>query len=207
MTTESSDTDTHLDGLNQRFLDALALRQKHDVDGAAEALRGILRIEPRLAEPRLELARILLDIGQADTAEEETREALRILEGGGQWTDDLPEPVLQSLAWDLLGECIRTQTDSDEMVFGDPAVWAARLGQARDAYRRAAELDPENAHAAWWVERFGDPRSGSSTSVGATASDARTASEDGDGDDPSDEGDPAEGLDDIFAFALDTDPS
>lgn len=198
MTTESSDTDTHLDGLNQRFLEALALREKHDVDGAAEALRGILKVEPRLAEPRLELARILLDIGQADVAEEESREAIRILEGGGQWTDDLPEPVLQSLAWDLLGECIRTQTDSDEMVFGDPAVWVARLGQARDAYRRAAELDPENSHAVWWVERFADPRSGARPTDAAASPDALD-----EGADDAADADPAAGLDDIFAFALD----
>lgn len=204
MTTNSADTDTHLEGLNQRFIDALALREKHDVDGAAEALRGILRIEPRLAEPRLELARILLDIGQFDVAEEETREAIRILEGGGQWTDDLPEPVLQSLAWDLLGECIRSQTDSDEMVFGDPAVWAARLADARDAYRRAAELDPENPHAAWWVERFADPRSGPQAMSKAADDGAESADVD---EEASADGDPAEGLDDIFAFALDPDPA
>jgi tetratricopeptide (TPR) repeat protein len=157
--TEPTPPEAHLDGLGERFEGALALKERRDFDAAAEALRGILRVEPRLAEPRLELARILLDTGQPELAEEEAREAVRILEGGGQWIDVLPEAVVLSLAFDLLGESIRLQADSDEVVFGDPAVWQARLAEAHQAYARAAALDPSNEHAVWWAQRFGDPRS------------------------------------------------
>ena len=139
--------EAHLDGLGERFLLALAAREKGDVDEAAEALRAILRIEPRLPEPQMELARLLLEAGQLDEAEERAREAIQLLESGGQWTDDVPEPVVQSLAWDLLGEILRTQADQDEVVFGDPDAWKALIGEARDAFKRAAALDPDNEHA------------------------------------------------------------
>lgn len=142
--------DAHLDGLGERFYRALDLARDRDLDGAADLLSGILKIEPRLGEPHLELARILAETGQLDEAEAHAREAVRILESGGQWVDDLPEPVLQSLAHGLLGEVLRRRADSDEVVFGDPKSWESLMKEAKAAFARASELDPTNTGAQAW---------------------------------------------------------
>jgi tetratricopeptide (TPR) repeat protein len=147
-----SEPETHLDGMGERLYLALRLREKQEVDKAAEVLRGILKVEPRLAEPRMELARILLDTGQLDEARTQAEEAVRILETGGQWIDDLPENVVLSLGFDLLGEIIRRQADVDEVVFGDPETWRALVQASDAAFGRAAELDPENEHARYWAK-------------------------------------------------------
>ena len=142
--------EAHLDGLGEQLFAALRLREKNQVDKAAEVLRGILKTEPRLAEPRLELERILLDTGQLDEARSQAEEATRILEAGGQWTDEIPENVLSSVAYGLLGEIIRLQADADEVVFGDPDDWRDMLNASEAAFKRAAELDPDNDHAGYW---------------------------------------------------------
>lgn len=146
---------THLDGLDQRFLAALAARRQGDLDSAAELLLSILKVEPRLAEPHLELASILLDTDQVTEAELHADEAVRLLESGPPWTDDLPAPVLKSLAWGMLGEALRRQADSDAVVFGDPREFELLMGRARSAFSKAAALDPENAHADHWRFNLG----------------------------------------------------
>ena len=142
--------DAIISGLQARFFEALGARQRGDADGAAELLRGILRIEPRLAEPRLELANILLAAGQHDEAEENLREAIRVLETGGQWTDDLDEDVVLSLAYGTLGEVLRQKADSDAVVFGNPSAFEGLIREAKSAFAKAAALDPDNAHAGYW---------------------------------------------------------
>ena len=142
--------EAHLDGLGEQLFAALRLREKNQVDKAAEVLRGILKVEPRLAEPRLELSRILLDTGQLEEARSQAEEATRILETGGQWTEEIPENVLSSMAYGLLGEIIRRQADADEVVFGEPEEWRALLNASEAAFKRAAELDPDNDHADYW---------------------------------------------------------
>jgi len=146
----TDDPESHLEGLGERFHAALDARRNHDVDGAAEILRGILKVEPRLGEPHLELASILLASGQLDDAEEHAREAARILEAGGQWIDDLPDNVVLSLAWSTLAEVLRQQADADEVVFGDPEVWRALMEESKTAFATAARLDPSNDNAQGW---------------------------------------------------------
>lgn len=136
--------ESHLSDLGPRFLAAMKLRVDGRVDDAVEALRELLRLEPRLAEPRMELGRILLELGHLEDAEIEAREAVRILEAGGQWTDDLPENVVSGIAWSLLGEVLKERAATDEVVFGDPAVFKDLLAQSRAAFARAAELDPSD---------------------------------------------------------------
>ena len=140
----------HLEGLDQRFVAALTARQRGDVDTAAELLRGILKVEPRLAEPHMELSSLLLEAEQVDEGREHAEEAVRLLEGGPPWLDDPPPNVLQSLAWNLLGEALRQKADSDEVVFGDPAEFRRLMGESRSAFAKAAALDPTNAHADHW---------------------------------------------------------
>jgi len=141
----------HLLGLQQQFMEALTQSGSGDLEGAEETLRSILRVEPRLAEARLELARLLLENDKLVDAEAEGREALRILEAGGQWIADLAEPEVQSFAFDLVGEILRRRADSDEVLYGDPEVYKALVMEARSHFQRAVTLDPGNEHAGYWA--------------------------------------------------------
>src|SRR5262245_28520440 len=108
-----------LDELGRRFLAALGHKDAGRIDEAEDLLRGILRQEPRLAEPRLELARVLLDTDRLDEAEDHARDALDVLLKGGQWTDELPEAVMTALAHATLAEILRRKADEDDVIFGD----------------------------------------------------------------------------------------
>jgi len=140
--------EAHLAALAPRFLAALQKRNAGQVDAALEAFNEILKVEPRIAEPRMEIARIFLEMGRLEDAEAEVREAIRILELGGQWTEDLPEHVVLAVAWALYGEILKEKASSDEVVFGDPATFTGLLEQSRAAFARAAELDPSDTHSA-----------------------------------------------------------
>ena len=147
----------HLDGQSERFLAALEDLRMGRTDRAGETLRGILSVEPRLAEPRMELARILLDTGRLRDAEAEAREALGILEAGGQWTEELPEDVVLGLAHGLLAETLRQIADTDEVIFGDPAKFHAITLESRRLFERAAQLDADNQHASYHAFFLGIP--------------------------------------------------
>lgn len=146
-----ADVDTqpeaHLAALGPRFLRGLALRSKGRVDEALTIFNQILTVEPRLPEPRLERGRIRLEMGQLEDAETDVREAIRVLESGGQWSEDVPENVVQSLAWSLLGEILKEKAATDDVVFGDEETFRALLAQSRMAFARAAELDPTDSNS------------------------------------------------------------
>lgn len=149
--------EAHLVALGPKFIAALEARTAGRVDAAVEALLEILRAEPRLAEPRLELGRIYLEMGRLDDAEAEAREALRILAAGGAWTEDLPESLLESLGWALLGEVLKEQAATDEVVFGDdPARFQELIATSRAAFKRAHELDPTDSVSALTAAELGD---------------------------------------------------
>ena len=139
----------HLAPLEERFTEALGCLDRGEHERADTLLRGILKEEPRLAEPRLELARLMLDRGDLLDAEEEAKEAIRLLEAGGQWNLDLPENVMLSLSHGLLGEVLRQRAESDEAVFGDEATFDDLTSRSLQHFNRAATLDPENEHAAY----------------------------------------------------------
>lgn len=147
----------HLTELGPRFMAALEARAAGRVDVAMESLLAILRAEPRLAEPRLELGRIYLEMGRHDDAEAEVREALRILMAGGAWTEDVPEHVVEALGWALLGEILKEQAATDEVVFGDdPARFQELIAASRAAFKRAHELDPSDSVSALTAAELGD---------------------------------------------------
>jgi tetratricopeptide (TPR) repeat protein len=85
------DDESHLEALQAQFMVGLECTQAGHLDRAAELFRNILKKEPRLAEPRMELARLLLDTGQVDEASEQLAEAISVFEKGGQWIDGIPE--------------------------------------------------------------------------------------------------------------------
>jgi hypothetical protein len=142
MSDETDPPEAHLAALGPRFLAALEKRAAGKVDIALDELGAILQAEPRLGEPRLEIARIYLEMGRLDDAEAEAREGLRILEGGGIWVEDVPENIVASVGWALLGEILKERASSDEVVFGDPNVFTDLVSQSRAAFQRAAALDP-----------------------------------------------------------------
>lgn len=137
-------------------MQALEKRAVGRLDEARELLAEILRKEPRLAEPRMELGRIHLETGRLEEAEIEAREAIRILEAGGQWTMDVPEAVMLSMAWALLGETLKEQASTDEVVFGDGARFSELIDLSRAAFARAAELDPTDGASMANAAELGD---------------------------------------------------
>jgi tetratricopeptide (TPR) repeat protein len=142
--------------LGRDFTRALELRGQGKTDEAAEILRRILSVEPRLAEPRMELGRIHLDAGRPADAEAEAKEAIAILERGGQWTEALPDHVVLSMAWSLLGAALQDQATADDVVFGQVERFTELIEQARVAFARAAELDPTDVASAGLAAELGD---------------------------------------------------
>ena len=141
------DEDKELEALAERFMQALGARQAGDVDRAAELLAEILKKEPRLPEPHLELAHIHLEAGRLPEAEANAREGLSWLERGGQWVDNLENFQVASLAHGLLGEVLSQKANTDDVVFGDPEVFAELLAESKRHFQEAAKLDPDNAYA------------------------------------------------------------
>jgi len=144
-----AEPEAHLEGLGARFMAALELVRRGEIDDATGELNAILSVEPRLAEPRMELARVLLDSGRLDESEAQAREALRSLKAGGQWVEELPEPVVTGLAHGLLAEILRQIADTDAVIFGDPERFRAITKEARTHFEAAAHLDPDNQHASY----------------------------------------------------------
>jgi tetratricopeptide (TPR) repeat protein len=144
---ETLPDESYLRVLGTRFEGAMRLRASGQVDSALAAFQEVLRGEPRLAEPRMEVARMYLELGRLEDAEAEAREAIRLLEAGGQWTDALPENVVLAVAWALLGEVLKERATSDDVVFGPENVFRSLLAQSQAAFARAAALDPTYAYA------------------------------------------------------------
>ncbi len=148
-------TDAHepalLEALGKRYLEAIADRERGELDRAEDTLRSIIQVEPRLAEPHLSLGRILLDTDRLEDAEEHTRIALRILEDGGQWTDDLPENVVLAIAHAQLAEILRRRADADDVIFGDPEAFHALIRSSKEHFQKAADLDPDDSTSSYYA--------------------------------------------------------
>ncbi len=133
--------------LGVRFMTALNHREAGRIDAALDDLRAVVLVEPRLAEPHLELARIYLDMGRLPDAEAEVREAILHLERDGRWLEELSTEVLQAIAYALLGEILKELASSDEVVFGDAKRFHALISESKAAFQRAHELDPEDTRS------------------------------------------------------------
>ena len=92
-----ADPNEDLQQLQQRFLVALAAKDKGDIDAAEDELRAVLRVEPRLPEPRMELARILLDTGRPLMAARQLYLSLAFRERGPYW--DAPPEIADRLVF------------------------------------------------------------------------------------------------------------
>lgn len=159
MTELEKEEAARLEALETRFMAALKDKDEGRIDAAEEELRAILRVEPRLAEPRMELARILLDTDRLGDAEEHGREALKQLQAGGAWTDEVPEDVVLALCHALLAEILRRRADEDDVIFGDPAEFQALVKESHDHFQRASELDPSDEYSSYYAIFMG-PKEG-----------------------------------------------
>jgi tetratricopeptide (TPR) repeat protein len=146
-----------LDALAAHFSAALGLVERGDIDRAEEAFLRILREEPRLPEPRMELARILLETERIADAEEHARLALSHLASGGRWTDALPPGVVESIAHALLAEILRRRLDEDDVIFGDPVAYRALIAESREHFETAHKLDPTDETSSYYAVFLGDP--------------------------------------------------
>lgn len=158
MTTTTDDRQQELLAeLEPKFMAAIEAKDAGRMDTAEDLLRGILRVEPRIAEPRMELARILLDTDRLEEAEEHAREGLLQLKSGGQWTEEIPENIVSGLAHALLAEVLRRRIEEDDVVFGDPARYQAMLAESQSLFQEASRLDPSDEYASFHAFFLGVP--------------------------------------------------
>lgn len=145
--TDSSIDDVENATLQQfesHFLTAMELRQQGNTQAATKILLAILKEEPRLPEPHLEIAHIYYSIDQLDDAQSHIEQAVQQLENGGQWLD-IPENDLLSIAYVLQGEIYRGLADQDEIVLGNPEKFQELINRAKNAFNKAKLIDPANA--------------------------------------------------------------
>jgi tetratricopeptide (TPR) repeat protein len=145
-----------LEALGQRFMEAVNAKDRGDIDTAEDIFRTILRVEPRLPEPRLELARLLLDTDRLADAEPHAREAITHLEAGGAWTDELPEHIVKGVAHALLAEILRRIADEDDVIFGDPARFQKLVAESKEHFEKAAALDSDDSYSSYYAFFLGE---------------------------------------------------
>lgn len=133
---------------------AMTLRQDGESEEAEKQLRGILETEPRLAEPRLELAHVALDRDDFEEAEEQARYAVSLLEAGGQWTREIDPPVLLAYAYNLLGEVLIASLEATEETVENRKAYVQAWNEAAGLFQKAAEHDGDDDRIAGNVARY-----------------------------------------------------
>ena len=122
------------------FTAAMEQRQAGNTRKAEACLLEIVKKEPRLPEPHLELAHIYHSQELLDDARTHIEQAVQYLENGGQWLD-LPEDEILSMAYLIQGEIYRSMADQDEVVFGEQEVYIELVNRAKNAFKKANALD------------------------------------------------------------------
>ena len=145
-----------LDDLGARFMQALTWKDAGSIDDAEDALRAIVKAEPRLPEPQLELARLLLDSDRLADAETHAREGLSHLEQTGPWTDELPENVVKGVAHALLAEILRRIADEDDVIFGDPDRFRQLVEESKQHFETASRLDSDDSYSSYYAFFLGE---------------------------------------------------
>ncbi len=145
------DAEHHLVPLGTKLARAFTLRGEGKHDEAADLLREILQADPRLPEPRLELAHIAASKGDWEEAEGQARAAVEILRAGGQWTAAMSPPQLLAFAINLLGEVLYRALEDSELIFRDEALFNTGWNEAAALFAEATKLDPANQDARHWA--------------------------------------------------------
>lgn len=136
-----------LDALTPKMQSALAFRQDGQDVRAEKLFREILRSEPRLAEPRLELAHLAAAREDWVEAQAQARIAVTTLMAGGQWTIDVEPGPLLSFAMNLLGETLVRSIEGGDLFLRDKDRFEAIWNEASVLFGQARKLDPTNEDA------------------------------------------------------------
>ena len=139
-----------LQQLEFKFLEAIQSHQNNDLDKAERLNKAILEVEPRLVEPNLELAYIALRREQYEDAQVYAEEAIRLCTLHGHWMDNFTDDELLSLSYSSLGESLRFQAQTDEVIFEQPDKFTDLMKKAEEAYKKAASINPNNEFAQYW---------------------------------------------------------
>ena len=133
---------------------ALALRQSGQEVEAEKLLREIIRTDPRLPEPRLELAHLAAMRDDWVEAEAQARLAVEQIRAGGQWIADLPPPTLLSFALNLLGETLVRPLEEGDLFLVDRPAFTVVWNEAAGIFEEAARLDPDSEDARRNTSRY-----------------------------------------------------
>ncbi len=145
-----SDEKKLLKHLEFKFLEAIQAHQNNDLDKAERINKAILEVEPRLVEPNLELAYISLRREQFEDAQAYAEESIRLCTLHGHWMDNFTDDELLSLSYSTLAESLRFQAQTDEVIFENPEKFTTLMKDAKEAYQKAASINPENEFARYW---------------------------------------------------------
>ncbi len=144
----------HLEAQIARWEQAMALRSAGQDDKAEALLREILKAEPRLAEPRLELVHIHAGRSEWQEAQAQAQFAIGVLRAGGQWLEALEPDVLLSFALNLLAEVLVRPLEEGDLFLEDRAAFSAQWNRAAVLFQEAHRLDPTNSDAAANLHRY-----------------------------------------------------
>jgi hypothetical protein len=142
------DTDRALtEALEPKMKAALALREAGQNAKAADVLREIIHADPRLPEPRLELAHVAASRDDWEEAQTQARMGVSLLRAGGQWTADLPPSTLLAFAINLLGETVVRPLEEGDLFLVDQPAFVVAWNEAATLFQEAATLDPASEDA------------------------------------------------------------
>lgn len=141
----SDQENSYTNALIKKFEQAMDARERNDIDSCCELLLQVIKQEPRLPEPHLEIANIYLIIEKLEDARVHIEEAITYLENGGQWMDMDLSTVL-SLAYATKSEIYHALADQDEIVLNSNETEFIRLMKiSKDAKKKSEECNP-NQH-------------------------------------------------------------
>jgi tetratricopeptide (TPR) repeat protein len=136
-----------LAALEPKMRMAMTAREQGKEGEARELFEAVLKEDPRLAEPRLELAHMAALTEDWDEAQTQARLAVEILKRGGQWTQDVEPAVLLGFAINLLGELVVRPLEEGDLFLTDRPRFDAGWNEASQLFAQALKADPENVDA------------------------------------------------------------
>lgn len=141
------------------FMEGVEAMQGGDIPRAEVCFRSVLVKDPRLPEPRLELAMILFRREDLEEAEEQARFALEQVEKGWHWLDVMTDEELHAHALTLLAEILTARTLAEGLEVADGETLQETWSEAERLLRRAVQLDPHNGDALRGLAGFKSRRS------------------------------------------------
>lgn len=136
-----------LTALEPKMRLAMTAREQGNDSEARKLFEEILKEEPRLAEPRLELAHMAAVTEDWEEAQGHARLAVEILKRGGQWTQDVAAEVLLGFALNLLGELVVRPLEEGDLFLTDRPRFDTSWNEASTLFGLALAADPSNVDA------------------------------------------------------------